>query len=91
MNFVGQPERATQNRVIKLFCDELGYTYLGDWSDRPGNSNIEEDHLDYYSGLDEIVEAFREFALRVPEDGALIYSASSPNIARFIDDAPGIH
>ena len=42
MSFVGQPERVTQNRVIKLFYDELGYRYLGDWSDRHGNSNIEE-------------------------------------------------
>ena len=25
---VGQPERATQNRVIALFCDELGYRYI---------------------------------------------------------------
>ncbi len=41
---VGQPERATQKRVIALFRDELGYRYLGDWSDRGGNSNIEE-HL----------------------------------------------
>ncbi len=42
MNTVGQPERATQNRVIALFRDELGYRYLGDWTDRDGNSNIEE-------------------------------------------------
>jgi type I restriction enzyme R subunit len=42
MTGVGQPERATQNRVIALFCDELGYRYLGDWTDRPGNSNLEE-------------------------------------------------
>ena len=34
MNIVGQPERATQNRVIAQFCDELGYRYLGDWADR---------------------------------------------------------
>jgi len=39
---IGQPERATQNRVIALFRDELGYRYLGDWTDRKGNSNIEE-------------------------------------------------
>lgn len=42
MDSVGQPERATQNRLIKLFSDELRYRYLGDWTDREGNSNIEE-------------------------------------------------
>src|SRR4051794_31988524 len=41
---VGQPERATQNRVIALFRDELGYRYLGDWTDR-ANSNIDENLL----------------------------------------------
>ena len=42
MSAVGQPERATQNRVIALFRDELGYRYLGHWIDREGNSNIDE-------------------------------------------------
>lgn len=38
---VGQVERHTQNRIIALFRDELGYGYLGDWTDRDGNSNVE--------------------------------------------------
>jgi type I restriction enzyme R subunit len=42
MSTVGQPERATQNRVIALIRDELGYRYLDNWTDRDGNSNIEE-------------------------------------------------
>ncbi len=42
MNAIGQSERATQNRIVALFRDELGYRYLGDWTDRGGNSNIEE-------------------------------------------------
>src|SRR6185437_5546780 len=45
MSIVGQPERATQNRVIALFRDELGYRYLGDWTDRDDNSNVEEELL----------------------------------------------
>ena len=42
MTTIGQAERATQNRVIALFREELGYRYIGDWTDRPDNSNIEE-------------------------------------------------
>jgi type I restriction enzyme R subunit len=44
----GQPERATQQRVIALFRDELGYRYLGDWCDRDDNSNVEESILTGY-------------------------------------------
>lgn len=47
MSAIGQPERATQNRVIALFRDELGYGYLGDWSER-ANSNVEETLLTAY-------------------------------------------
>lgn len=48
MSDVGKAERVTQNRVIKLLRDELGYRYLGDWSDRAGNGNIEEVHVSAY-------------------------------------------
>lgn len=45
MSAVGQKERATQNRVVALFRETLGYDYLGDWTDRETNSNIEESTL----------------------------------------------
>ena len=41
-------ERVSQNRVVKLFKEELNYTYLGDWEEREGNSNIEEEYLTNY-------------------------------------------
>jgi len=44
MSEIGKPERATQNRVIKLFREELGYTYLGNRAER-SNSNVEEEYL----------------------------------------------
>ena len=45
---VGQKERITQNRVVQLFTNQLGYDYLGNWVDRHGNSNIEEDIVRTY-------------------------------------------
>ncbi|MEK6699428.1 MAG: HsdR family type I site-specific deoxyribonuclease [Nitrospirota bacterium] len=48
MNDIGKPERATQSRIIALFRDELKYRYLGDWTDREGNSNVEETLLTAY-------------------------------------------
>ena len=42
MSEIGKVERETQNRVIQLFHNDLGYEYLGNWEDREGNSNIEE-------------------------------------------------
>lgn len=41
---VGQGEKKTQARIVKLFRDKMGYSYLGSWEDRE-NSNIEEDLL----------------------------------------------
>ena len=38
-------ERATQDRVLRLFQEKLGYRYLGNWKVRIGNSNIEEEIL----------------------------------------------
>lgn len=48
MNGVGKPEKVTQARVVKLFKEELGYDYLGNWIDREENSNIEEKLLTKY-------------------------------------------
>jgi hypothetical protein len=41
MSTVGQIERKTQERVVALFRDALGYEYLGNWIDRVGNANVE--------------------------------------------------
>jgi len=48
MSNVGQPERATQNRIVALLRDTLGYTYLGNWQDRADNRNIETARLRQY-------------------------------------------
>src|SRR5665213_623351 len=45
MSTIGQKERKTQQRVVKLFRDTLGYAFLGNWEEREGNRNIELEFL----------------------------------------------
>ncbi len=48
MSNIGEIERATQNRIVKIFREQLGYQYLGNWEDRLNTSNIEEGLLRQY-------------------------------------------
>ena len=45
MSQVGQRERATQTRVVRLFREQLGYHYLGDWQEQERSSPIEKNLL----------------------------------------------
>ena len=51
MNQDDQINRNTQNRITALFTENLGYTYLGNWEELAGNSNIEERHLSHYLSM----------------------------------------
>ncbi len=50
MRTISLAERETQNRVVALFRDELDYRYLGDWTDRSDNRNIDEPLLAAWLG-----------------------------------------
>lgn len=45
MSEVGRREFYTQRQVVQFFQDDLNYRYLGNWKNRDGNSNVEEDIL----------------------------------------------
>ncbi|MFA5863526.1 MAG: UDP-N-acetylmuramate--L-alanine ligase [Phycisphaerae bacterium] len=53
--------------------------------------NIEEDHLDYYSGLEEILGAFKQFALNLRTGGTLVVNGEDENIAKILKELSGIH
>ena len=51
-------------------------------------TNIEEDHLDYYRDLAEIICAFREFVGLLPDDGLLVANACDPNVMSLAGEVP---
>jgi type I restriction enzyme R subunit len=58
MSTVGQREKKTQQRVVKLFRDTLKYEYLGNWEERENNRNVEPELLRAFlkkQGYDEVL------------------------------------
>ncbi len=64
MKKITQLERDTQNRVVQLFQNTLGYKYLGNWEDRQHNSNLEEGILRKFLQKQGYTEAFITKALQ---------------------------
>ncbi|MBB5633637.1 type I restriction enzyme R subunit [Cryobacterium mesophilum] len=62
MSVVGQIERKTQDRVVGLFRDQLGYDYAGSWEYREDNSHVE-------------VELLTQNLLARAYDSVLVYKA----------------
>ena len=48
--------------------------------------NVDEDHLDFFSGIEEIVESFKTFAEKLPDDGLLVINGDMEHKARIISD-----
>jgi UDP-N-acetylmuramate-alanine ligase len=46
--------------------------------------NIEEDHLDCYKDIDDIVQSFRAFCALVPGDGLIVANGADENVARVV-------
>ena len=81
MSKVGAIERFTQNRIVNLFQNQLGYEYLGDWKDHD-NKNIEPNLLKPFlqrqGYSDKLIErALRELYLAAAlGDGRSLYVAN---------------
>lgn len=50
--------------------------------------NVEEDHLDCYKNIDEIVQSFRRFAQLVPPDGLIIANGQDARVGQSVGDLP---
>ena len=49
--------------------------------------NVEEDHLDFFHDIDDIISSFRKFCALVPENGMVVANADDPNTVRSVRNA----
>lgn len=47
--------------------------------------NIEEDHLDFFTGIDDIIDTFHRLAAITPDDGTLVANADDENVLKAIE------
>ena len=49
--------------------------------------NIEEDHLDFFRDLDDIIDCFRAFSEKTPENGAVIANFDDINVRKTLENS----
>lgn len=49
--------------------------------------NVEEDHLDYFKDLDDIIACFKKFVEKTPESGAVIANFDDENVRRTVENS----
>ena len=48
--------------------------------------NVDADHLDFFSGIDEIIQSFRTFARKLPDNGTLVINGEMDCLPIIIED-----
>lgn len=80
---LGAGHRAGQGDVIVAEACEYRNSYHRFVPTTAVILNIDTDHLDFFSGLDELIESFRTFAELVPKDsGVIIANGDDPKVKR---------
>jgi UDP-N-acetylmuramate--alanine ligase len=82
----GSSAVAGEGDVIVIEADEYDRTFLRLTPSVAVITNIEEDHLDIYEDLDDIKEAFTQYANSVPFFGASILCLDDPHVQSIVGD-----
>ncbi len=72
--------RMGSSKYLVIEADEYKGSFLNYHPDIIVLTNIEEDHLDYYKDIDEIVSSFQNFIKRIKENGCLIVNKDDKHI-----------
>jgi UDP-N-acetylmuramate--alanine ligase len=84
LNSIGSNARLGQGKFLVAEADESDGSFLKLSPTIAVVTNIDADHLDFYSGIDQIKETFVEFINKVPFYGLAVLCLDNDNVADII-------
>jgi len=81
LNSIGTNARLGQGKFLVAEADESDGSFLKLSPTIAVVTNIDADHLDFYSGIEEIKDTFVEFINKVPFYGLVVLCLDNPNVA----------
>jgi UDP-N-acetylmuramate--alanine ligase len=88
LNDIGSNVAFGRSDLVVAEADESDRSFLYLRPQAAVVTNIEFDHPDFYSSLDDVVETFEQFVRSVPKDGHLVVCADDPSCTRVAAEAP---
>jgi UDP-N-acetylmuramate--alanine ligase len=88
LNDIGSNVAFGRSDLVVAEADESDRSFLYLRPQAAVVTNIEFDHPDFYSSLDDVVETFVQFIRSLPEDGHLIVCADDPRCTLVAAEAP---
>lgn len=81
----GENYRVGKGEHLIIEADEYASSFLNYWPKIIVITNIEEDHLDYFKNLENILKTFKEYANHLPEEGFLVLNKDDKNSKKILD------
>jgi UDP-N-acetylmuramate--alanine ligase len=88
LNDIGSNVAFGRSDLVVAEADESDRSFLYLRPQAAVITNIEYDHPDFYSSLDDVVETFERFVRPLPEDGHLVVCADDPACLAVAAEAP---
>lgn len=77
--------RLGRGKYFVVEACEYDKTFLEFSYDRAIITNIEEEHMEYFGNIDNIIKTFEEFISRIPKDGLLIACGDNDNVKKLLE------
>lgn len=83
---IGSNARLGKGKYFVVEACEYDKTFLEFEYDRAIITNIEEEHMEYFGSIENIMRTFEEFVSRIPKEGLLIACGDNENVHKLLQE-----